>query len=177
MSKFIYIGTEPECGCVKAACVDDAIMGLRDIARAVANMIRSGLKVDRREANLQTLPWGCDKCKRPEYCEPPGLKLWKCVVECEVIIAANESPQSWDISRALADEADDNPGGFTEHTDTELVTELADIPEKWRDSIPRGDEHDDKTCEQILAEQEASRLEKAAASPMPNQMDLPIGEL
>ena len=174
MSKHIYIGKEPECGCIKAACVDDGIMGLESRARSVASMIRCGLKVERVEAEAIHLPWGCDKCKRPEYKEPPGLKLWKCRVECVVIIAASEEPESWDVAKALRDEADDNPGGFTEHSDVEWIASIAEVPEKWRDSIPRGDEADDKTCEQLLAEMEAARLEKAAVSPMPNQMELPL---
>ncbi len=64
---FAYIGRAP-CGCIRSACVDNEIVGKKDVAKAVAEMVRYGLTVDRvtiEDVRADKTWKGCEKCDPP----------------------------------------------------------------------------------------------------------------
>ncbi len=63
---FSYIG-RADCGCIRAACVDNEIVGKKDVAKAIAKMVRDGLVVSRvtiEEVRSDPTWKGCGKCER-----------------------------------------------------------------------------------------------------------------
>ena len=103
------------------------------------------------------------------------LKLWIATVEVEVLIASEEEPSDFDIKDAASEELRDNMHAGEVVGGAVIVDRLHDVPQDWRDSIPRGDA-DDKTCEQIVNEYLDAEAEAASKRPMPNQTCLPLGE-
>jgi hypothetical protein len=100
------------------------------------------------------------------------MKLWSCTVEVEVLMASDDEPGQWEMAQAAEDELSDNRDcAFATSME---ITKHSEIPEEWRGSVPRGDDADDMTCEEVLEQAIKEHEAEALKRPMPNQMALPI---
>jgi hypothetical protein len=166
-----YIARCPTCG--KLCCMAVSELDAKELSKSLADWIRRGLSVERMSTpEIRKAPF-C-KCPRIAHVETDGLKLWKATVEVEVLIASEHRPHDYQIVDAAADEMRDNSLSAADPWEPEEVCSLSDIPESWRESLPRGDNPDDLTCQQIFDAMEERRAEAIRNAPMPNQMELPL---
>ena len=63
MSEWIYIGTDPKCGHVVAACVDDP-EDKKYTAKFVANLVRRGFEITRVQESPDLDAWCREECPR-----------------------------------------------------------------------------------------------------------------
>jgi hypothetical protein len=100
------------------------------------------------------------------------MKLWYCMAEIELVVAAEEQPDHWTVNRLAQEEARDND--FSNTFVSRQITKTEDLPPDWTsDCQPRSEETDD-TIGEILAANEAAERERLERAPLPGQMELPI---